>query len=171
MGDRSTAVLRRAGQYPAAIVILVAVATVSACGGPPPRLPNTSSSAATSCAGTVLTGALPEWARAGFTPPTQPVPHVIGVNGDIVGVLFGQPLHSPPGPGRQNKILWLSRIGSGGDALRIDARLTGSDVTASRAVTGGPGPSIIDLPGAGCWSLSLSWSGHHDQVSVPYVQG
>jgi hypothetical protein len=26
-----------------------------------------------------------------------------------------------------------------------------------RQVTGGPGPSIVDLPAAGCWRLTLTW--------------
>jgi hypothetical protein len=32
-----------------------------------------------------------------------------------------------------------------------------------------PGPSYVNLPAAGCWSLSLSWSGHHDRLELRYT--
>jgi hypothetical protein len=35
-------------------------------------------------------------------------------------------------------------------------------------VGGGPGPSIIDLPQAGCWHLALKWSGHTDTMRLTY---
>jgi hypothetical protein len=130
--------------------------------GQPTPLP---SNAAARC--TVRTGALPVWARAGFTPPTAPQPHVVGVNGSIVGVLFGYPLRSPARPDRNNKILWVSRVAAHGP-LTIEARLSGSTRVESRRVEDGPGPSIIDMPAAGCWIFTLSWSGHHDQVAVRY---
>jgi hypothetical protein len=150
---------------------------MSGCAGSPSRLTSTTPvpapatpSSAADCAASVRTAALPPWARAGFTPPGQAVPYVLGVEGDIVGVLFGQPLQAPPPSGdRKNKILWISRLASDGDALRIEARLTGSGQTTRREVAEGPGPSIIDLPAPGCWEFSLSWSGHRDQVYVPYA--
>jgi hypothetical protein len=37
-----------------------------------------------------------------------------------------------------------------------------------RQVVGGPGPSIINLPVAGCWRLNLRWSGHSDVLDVSY---
>jgi hypothetical protein len=49
----------------------------------------------------------------------------------------------------------------------IAARLVGSEVAVEREVEGGPGPSIIDVPAAGCWRFELSWPGHADQVYVP----
>jgi hypothetical protein len=36
-------------------------------------------------------------------------------------------------------------------------------------VPGGPGPSIINLPAPGCWTLHLSWSGHRDELKLRYV--
>lgn len=81
---------------------------------------------------------------------------------------FGQRLTSPPYPrGRQNKILWVARV-SGVGPLRIAAHLMSSDVAVVRHVRGGPGPSIIDLPAAGCWRFDLTWSGYSDQVYVAY---
>jgi hypothetical protein len=35
----------------------------------------------------------------------------------------------------------------------------------------GPGPSTIDLPEAGCWRLTLSWSGRKDSVDLAYGVG
>lgn len=45
----------------------------------------------------VLVLVLPTWAQAGFTPPTQAMPHVLGVRDNSVAILFGQPLRSPLG--------------------------------------------------------------------------
>ncbi|HEX3788936.1 MAG TPA: hypothetical protein VHW44_13815 [Pseudonocardiaceae bacterium] len=67
-------------------------------------------------------------------------------------MLFGQPLSVPPCPDVRNKILRVSGVDTRGDSLTIP-----------RALDGRP-------PKAGCWSLDLSWSGHHDQLTVPYVQ-
>lgn len=133
----------------------------------PPTPPSPMSSGAP-CASSVRTGVLPTWAQGGFTPPTQTMPYVLGVKGDIIAILFTQPLSSPPRPGRANKILWVSRVERGSDALKIEAKLEGSSVAATRKVAGGPGPSTIDLPASGCWSFALSWSGHVDHMNIPY---
>jgi len=37
------------------------------------------------------------------------------------------------------------------------------------SVPGGPGPSIIDLPAPGCWTLHLSWSAHTDELKLHYA--
>ena len=88
-----------------------------------------------------------------------------------MGVLFGWPLTAPAARDHQNKILWVARASDGGDPLRITARLEGSEVAAVREVKGGPGPSIVDLPAAGCWRFDLTWSGRADRVYVPYRAG
>jgi len=112
---------------------------------------------------------LPTWARAGFTPPTQPMSYVVGDSGDIVAILWAEhdPLQVPPAADRNNKILWVSRVG-GGD-LTIRAALESSDQSVTRSVTGGPGPSIIDLPSPGCWSFDLTWGAQHDHIQLEYV--
>jgi hypothetical protein len=162
------------------VAVLVAVLILVACSGTTARRESTTPTvtapptlSATGCASSVKTGVLPTWAQGGFTPPTTAMPYVLGASAKIVAILFGQPLHSPPrpAPGRTNKILWVSRVQSNGDPLKIDAKLDGSNIVATRSVDGGPGPSIIDLPGAGCWSLGLSWSGHQDRMSIPYYAG
>ena len=124
-----------------------------------------------SCDSAVKYGPLPEWARTGFTPPDQDVRYVIGEESRIVGVVFGYPLQAPTqDDGRNNKILWVSNTARQGARpdLVIVGHLGGTSVTARRTVTGGPGPSIIDMPRPGCWTFDLTWSGVHDRLAVPY---
>src|SRR5262245_24558898 len=79
----------------------------------------------------VVTDALPEWARTGFSDDGSGTPHVFGKSGDILGVIFGAPLKAPPAADRNNKILWVSRPPAtvAGD-LTISAKLDGTGETA-----------------------------------------
>ena len=124
------------------------------------------------CDSAIKKGSLPSWARGGFTPSDQSIPHVVGERGDIVGVLFGFPLSSPRTGDRSNKILWVSRpeLTAPSD-LKIHAKLDGTSTVADRKVVGGPGPSIVDLPESGCWTVDLRWSGHVDTVRLKYDKG
>ena len=100
------------------------------------------------------------------------MPHVLGEAGNIVAILWASrdALHSPPLHDRSNKILWVPRIPlTGPDPLIIEATLAGGTRTAAVSVPGGPGPSIIDLPAPGCWTLHLSWSGHTDELKLRYL--
>jgi hypothetical protein len=103
------------------------------------------------------------------------MPHVLGQAGNIVAILWASrdALHAPPLRDRSNKILWVSRIPlTGPDPLVIKGTLAGNAGnarTATVSVPGGPGPSIIDLPAPGCWTLQLSWSGHNDELKLRYV--
>jgi hypothetical protein len=100
------------------------------------------------------------------------MPYVMSDQRNIVAILWADhdPLHVPPLADRSNKILWVSRVALRLPApLRIRATLNGTGQTVTREVADGPGPSIIDLPAAGCWSLDLTWSGHQDHVSLRYV--
>ena len=124
--------------------------------------------ASSACNGAVVTSALPIWARAGFSPNAYVNPHVTGASGDIIGVLFADPLRAPQTPGMNNKILWVAKD-HGTGPLHIRARLEGSSQQVTRTVTGGPGPSIIDMPAPGCWQLTLTWSGHTDTTALPYA--
>jgi hypothetical protein len=124
------------------------------------------------CQAAITPRPLPVWARSGFNPPTQLMPYVLGARGDIVAIVWADhdALHAPPLANRGNKILWVSRLSQQLAApLLITATLNGTGQTVTREVTGGPGPSTIDLPAAGCWSFDLSWSGHHDQLDLRYV--
>jgi hypothetical protein len=100
------------------------------------------------------------------------MPHVMGADGNIVAILWAprDALHSPPLTSPANKILWVSRLTvRPGAPFRIEARLDGTSRTAAVVLPYGPGPSYVDLPAPGCWTLNLSWSGHHDQVRLRYV--
>jgi hypothetical protein len=98
------------------------------------------------------------------------MPYVMGDQGKIVAILWANPLHSPPLANRSNKILWVTRVVSTlPGSLRIQAALNGTGHAVTREVIGGPGPSIINLPRAGCWSFKLSWAGSRDHLELRYV--
>ncbi len=120
----------------------------------------------TVCGSPVQVAPLPEWARAGFSDDGR-MPHVMGDRGDIVAAIFGHPLAVSRPDGSNNKILWVSRVQSEGDLI-IEAKLDGSTAVESRKVARGPGPSIIDLPQAGCWRLTLTWGEHTDTMDLVY---
>ncbi|MBU2666952.1 hypothetical protein KOI35_25915 [Actinoplanes bogorensis] len=151
------------------IVLAVVLLMLAGCTATKPPAAAPTSSSAQPCGSPVKTGALPEWARGGFNYDGSGTRQVYGDRGDIVAIVFGYPLVSPPGEDRSNKILWVSRepVQSGGD-LQITAELAGTTVRAEQKVAGGPGPSIVDLPRAGCWHVSLAWSGHTDTMDLTY---
>ena len=143
------------------------------------RGPVPATAAPSACSFSVRKDVLPEWARAGFSDPSPSgIPFVVGDRGDILGVIFGDPLTAPPSAGRANKILWNSSPAAdgpgpnpddtGSNDLKIDARLAGTTEVVHREVPGGPGPSIIDLPRPGCWHLTLTWANHTDTLDLRY---
>jgi hypothetical protein len=96
---------------------------------------------------------------------------VFGRHERILAVLFADPLYSPAPPNRGNKILWLSRLPqTPGSSLRISAqRMRGAAVLGSpwrHTVAGGAGPSLVNFPAAGCWRLTLRWSGRSDTLDL-----
>jgi hypothetical protein len=128
--------------------------------------------ASNGCVGQPPVSPLPAWARSGFSPPDQAMPHVMGEAGNIVAILWADrdALHSPSLPDKNNKILWVSKIPlAAPNPLVITAALAGGTRTVTVSVPGGPGPSIIDLPAPGCWTFHLSWSGHADELKLRYV--
>ena len=167
----------------AAVLLAAGVTTWVLLDGPgsTPRAANITASrpaTADACASAVVYGSLPTWARAGFHPPSMAMPYVLGARGDIVAVLWGlhDPLVIPTPPDHNNKILWVSKLPVQlGSALEITARQliggTAAGPVQVRSVFGGPGPSIIDMPTAGCWQFTLRWSGHTDTVDLPYAAG
>lgn len=97
------------------------------------------------------------------------MPYVLGAAGNIVAILWADPPH-PPRPDTSNKILWVPKIlPAAPDPPVITATLAGGTRTVTRSVPGGPGPSIIDLPAPGCWTLHLSWSGRTDELKLRYA--
>ena len=123
----------------------------------------TATAASSACAGNISTAALPTWARSGFSPAGLHTPHVFGANAEIVGILFVQ-LRAHQPAGTNNKILWVAKNGPG--TLHITAQLEGTDTRATRTVD--LGPSIVDLPAAGCWQMKLTWPGHSDTIALLY---
>ncbi|MBM7488791.1 hypothetical protein JOD64_000013 [Micromonospora luteifusca] len=150
--------------------------SASASGGPaaPTGATATTASATAGCGSRVETGSLPDWADAGFHGDAR-VPHVFGAKGDIVAVLFAHPLRLDRKDGSNNKILWVAQASTTSPdptspaTLVITATLDGTDTRVTREVAGGPGPSIIDMPQAGCWHLDLRWSGHTDTMDLVYA--
>ncbi|RKN45368.1 hypothetical protein [Micromonospora endolithica] len=131
-------------------------------------------SAPTGCADRVERGPLPVWADAGFSGDAR-APHVVGAQDEIAAVLFGNPLRVARTDGSTNKILWVARPAptppvTEPATLRITATLAGSGIRVTREVPGGPGPSVVDLPRAGCWHLELSWSGRTDTMDLGYAE-
>jgi hypothetical protein len=170
----------------AVVLIAVAVTAMAACspaGQSAPPLPSRppaialpgGSAAPVSAAGCLARrtgGPLPVWARSGFHPPSMPIGHVMGLRGDIVAILWGGPessLYAPPLPDVGNKVLWVSRLADKpGAPLRVRAMLNGTHRTAALELPD-VGPSYVNLPAPGCWTLDLSWSGHRDQVELWYT--
>jgi hypothetical protein len=115
---------------------------------------------------------LPEWAWAGFSnPESGGVPWVMGSQGNILGVLFGQPLSAPEAKDHSNKILWVTPLEQDPLApLVVDAVKDGTTQVVRRTIENGPGPSYLDLPTPGCWHLDLSWDGgkHRDSMNLVY---
>lgn len=125
------------------------------------------------------TGPLPEWARTGFSSADPGIPFVRSRSGTMVAILFADPLSSPPDPDHANKILWVlgplpratATPGLGTDSFWADARLEGSDLRVRKEIGLAPGPSYVDLPAAGCWQLTLSWTGGgHDTLDLDYAK-
>jgi hypothetical protein len=160
-----------------AVVLLVGAAAVAAgrfrtdaptVAGTPPA------STAQGC-GPLETGPLPDWARTGFSSADPGVPFARSRNGGMLAIVFGDPLSAPPRPDRSNKILWVLGPAAsaaptpfGPDTFWADARLEGSDLRVRRDIGAAPGPSIVDLPAAGCWQLALHYGSYSDEISLRY---
>lgn len=99
------------------------------------------------------------------------MPYVLSDKGDMAAIVWAshRPLTAPAMAGRNNKILWVARVGFG--PLHIRAALEGTRQTATRTVEPAPGPSVIDVPSPGCWSFDLTWGGHHDHLRLRYAPG
>jgi hypothetical protein len=101
------------------------------------------------------------------------MPYALGYSHEIAALLFGEPLTSPPRRNVNNKILWVARrpVPNATDLHIRARRFVGGEPTRTvvqRVVAGGPGPSIVDLPRAGCWRLQLRWAGRRDVVDLRY---
>jgi hypothetical protein len=151
------------------------LAALGALAALPTGTADAASSAPAICRPAVNTGVLPLWARGGFSAAKPRIAHITGRSGSIMAILFAQPLEAPPAATHNNKILWVARVDTQTFSnLQIGAqRMVGAHnvgTRVSRVVRGGPGPSIIDLPAAGCWRLALHWAGHSDTLDVRYAR-
>jgi hypothetical protein len=146
----------------AALTLALALSGGSSAKGPVP------------CRPVISHGVLPEWARGGFSEKQPRIAHEVGRMGWIAAILFAEPLLSPPGRTVNNKILWVARkpLTTPSD-LRISAqRMLGArpvGAPVARRVQGGPGPSFVNLPHAGCWRLTLRWPHSVDELDLTYV--
>jgi hypothetical protein len=157
--------------HPRTLLIAAATALATTLGVAPAQAADAASAPA--CSSVVENAVLPVWARGGFSEAQPRSRHITARSGAIMAILFGYPLQSPPAHGRNNKILWVARTPPAGmttlylRAQRMDGTANvGSPV--SRRVAGGPGPSIIDVPEAGCWRFTLTWHGHSDTLDLRY---
>ncbi|WP_218004489.1 hypothetical protein [Microtetraspora niveoalba] len=145
---------------------LVFLAAGCSASGPAEHAP----ASAGACVSTVTRDALPTWARAGFSHDGSGVPHVFSEHGDIIAVLFNYPPVASADPDVTNKILWVSRLPQQPmRPLTIEAVLHGTTTSVVREIAGGAGPSSVNLPEAGCWHLTLSWSGHNDAITLSFT--
>jgi hypothetical protein len=122
------------------------------------------------CAGTVLTDAEPPvWAQGGWSVAKGtpwPVRWALGTQGDTVAYLFATQLvagGSPRADGSQNKVLWEAKDSPSGANVLVEGHPMGS---SQPVVTIAGGPSISDLPTAGCWTFRLSWGSNGQHSST-----
>jgi hypothetical protein len=175
--DLASAGLRRGQQLRRRrrVVVGATVVVTLALGGGVTALVRTTDDSSTrtvasgTCRAVVSDGVIPPWATAGFSDPHPAVPHVMSAKGEMVAILFGGALYSPPAKDVNNKILWVTRPSADSGPLHIDAALAGTDIRARRSL-GAPGPSYVDLPQAGCWHLTLRWGKHVDTMDLEYVK-
>jgi len=110
------------------------------------------------CGGTLLTDALPPtWAQVGWNQPQAPwgVPWALGTGSDAVAYVFATQLvagSSPRVDGTNNKVLWVAKGGPPNFVVEAHPLGAGQPV-----VTIAGGPSIVDVPTAGCWTFHLTW--------------
>jgi len=114
------------------------------------------------CAGTVITDAEPPlWAQGGWSHAkgtSWPVPRAFGTQNDTVAYLFATQLvagESPRVDGSQNKVLWEDKASPSGANVLVEGHPLGE---SQPVVTIPGGPSITDVPTAGCWTFRLSLS-------------
>jgi hypothetical protein len=163
--------LARGGSAALAVVGLVGAVAVARArddgvARPVPAAP----SVVAECPARLTPQLIPEWARAGFSEAQPRSPLVLGDRGTIVAIVFGNPLLAPTDPDQHsNKILWVTRDAPAPGPLRIDAVPEDGGPAVERSVPEGPGPSIVDLPAAGCWRLTLTWNGGTDTMRLRYT--
>ncbi|MFZ0130801.1 MAG: hypothetical protein WB808_12745 [Candidatus Dormiibacterota bacterium] len=165
-----------AGCAPTATPSVTNAPTIRSAATPAPQ-PLGSSVASTGCGNTVVyRGSVPAWlvtAGGGSRGAPTYLPYVIARPPIAGGYLFVFPLQS--GAHGSNKILWAMGLPRDGSDLVISAHpLTASKpvITETLLDDSYPGeiyPDGLAVPTAGCWQLTLSWSGHHALIELAYT--
>jgi hypothetical protein len=134
--------------------------------------PAVTATPAPACDGTPTSQVLPEWARTGFTDPEPVVPFVRSRSGNVVAILFGGRLWSPPRKDVSNKVLWVWREMPGGATgdVTMTAQLVGTRTVVTMGLPRPEGPSTVDLPLAGCWRITLRSPGGTDTIDLDYAR-
>ena len=122
----------------------------------------------------------PLWAGAhpGWTDSANPpagIPYAASHEGNLVAVLFAQPLRAGTGiENPANKILWIAREPRNGAELKLVLRRTdgtGEPVESVEPADSSPGeiyPSIVDVPTPGCWSVTATWDVNTATLELAY---
>jgi hypothetical protein len=130
------------------------------------------------CAGTVLTDAEPPaWAQGGWTHTKGTpwaVPWALGTQGNTVAYVWGVPLVagvSTTATVNSNKINWESKdYPAGSSSMMVEGRPLGQTQPVVPIANGGP--SIVDVPTAGCWTFRLTWNAngqHSSTINLEYL--
>jgi hypothetical protein len=162
----------------AAAIVIVAVGSLaianlaSRSGDHGPVAPITTATPSPQPCAARNTADVPAWAESAN--PPRSIPHTLTPDGNVLVVLFADPLIAGHRTDRQNKILWIVRQARDGQPLEITATLPGSDVVpvhVSVPADSSPGeiyPSTVDVPVPGCWHFALAWNGHHSAIDLGY---
>jgi hypothetical protein len=163
-------------QHPARFFVnglaVLSILAAGACTPMPTAARSTSTAGAEAvaggCAGTVVTEAEPPvWAQAGFnqvkgTPWS--LPWALGSGGQAVAFLFARQLVAGSGPridGTDNKVLWVAK------GIPSNFVVDGIPPGGTQAVvTVNGGPSIVDVPSAGCWKFRLTWGAAQAESTI-----
>ena len=98
------------------------------------------------------------------------MPFVRSTSGNVVAILFGGQLTSPPRPDVSNKVLWVWReLPAALPDIKATARLDGTGPPVTDGLPAPAGPSSVDLPAPGCWRVTLSWPGGSDTIDLHAV--
>ena len=65
--------------------------------------------------------------------------------------------------GSNNKVLWVTKDYPSGGNVVVEGRPLGQ---SQPVLTIAGGPSIVDVPTAGCWTFRLSWSANGQHSSI-----
>lgn len=159
----------------AAMACLTAI-LVTSCGGPQqqagqqsatPTSPAAAHVWATGCGGTPIYAAPPPgWPSSASLPWIRSTP-----GGEMIGVWFMQdPYLVPAGhvhhDGAGNKILWIDQEPGELSIYGRPENSSMSPIQLPRLGWANRWPSSIDLPGTGCWTLTLRWESRQATVHV-----